>query len=69
MLMRDAVFQQRFVESTSLTYFADMFQMKSKSYLICSEEAFITDIVANLSSKIGLSALKFLNFSIKSEIG
>ena len=51
MLMRDVVFQQKFMESSSLIYFVKMFREKSKSYLICSEEAFVTDIVANLSSK------------------
>ena len=59
MLMRDAYFQQRFIESTSLTYFAEMFHMKSKSYLMCSEEAFVTDIVANLSSMICMCSNRF----------
>lgn len=51
MLMRDSIFQVKFAESNSLAYFAEMFHMKSKSYLMSSEEAFVTDIVANLSSK------------------
>ncbi|CAK8683319.1 unnamed protein product [Clavelina lepadiformis] len=69
MLMRDLFFQQNFAESEDLAYFADMFFMKSKGYLMCTEEPFVVDIVANLASifhKISHSSHKFvlLNHSI-----
>jgi len=51
MLLREPFYQEVFVESQSFTYFAELFQTKCHSYLTCTEESYVVDVVANFSCK------------------
>nr|CAB3264284.1 serine/threonine-protein kinase Nek10 [Phallusia mammillata] len=50
MLMRDSNHLKMFTHSESFHYFAEMFQLKAQSYLTCTEEPFVIDVVANFAS-------------------
>lgn len=53
MLLRDIDFQQQFMTNdVGLSHFSEVFSQKVTSYLSCTEENLIVDIVSNLACKL-----------------